>query len=171
MLLYLVPISLAFQCFIENSSHSPWSSPKTDVGCCSKCISVRRKEHRNLTPTPHSQLQQKWCQLTSIKKHTDLSNSQRCGFSSVVPLDYAAGSFLKYPSCLHYWKPHSQFQHLLYGNIVWLHPSPRDSWLLTSSVRLTRCSFQNRLNLTPVSFIPYLNLSTSYQNLMEQALN
>lgn len=52
MQLYLASVSLAFQCFIENSSHSPQSSPKTGVGCCAKCVSIRKKEHRKEISLP-----------------------------------------------------------------------------------------------------------------------
>lgn len=48
-------VLIAFQCFIKSSFPCSQSSPKTEeLGCCSKCFSVRRKKNTEITPIPHS---------------------------------------------------------------------------------------------------------------------
>lgn len=77
---YLRSVLIAFQCFIENSSPCSQSSPKAkEVGCSSKCFSVRRKkaEKKLLTFLLRAEI----IKFTRLKKHMDVPCSQNCSLN------------------------------------------------------------------------------------------
>lgn len=167
---YLGSGLIAFQCSIENSSRKT-----EEVGCCSKSFSVRRKKTQKINCShPSFLIRAEMIKFSLSKKHMDLPWSQSCTFSSVALLvelihKHSAGLF-NYPSSLHCCKPQSfntltmetQFDSTLLP--------VRDSSLMTCSAKLTRCSFQNRLNLTLMSF-NHDGQSSSHENLVQQLLN
>lgn len=97
---YLESVLIAFQCFTENSSPCSQSSHKTgEIGCCSKCFSVRRtKTQKRNCLHPSFLIRAEMIKFTPLKKHMDLPCSQSCSFPSVALLaelsnKYSAGRF------------------------------------------------------------------------------
>lgn len=175
---YIESILIAFQCSVENSSPCSQSSPKPkEVGCCSKCFSVRRKntQKRNCS---HSSflIRAEMIKFTSLKKHVDLPCSQSCSFSSVALLVelihkyFLLGFFITLPLCttVNYTQSFNSFTMETQFDSTLV--PVRESSLMTCSARLTRCSFQNRLNLTLMSF-SHDGQSFSGENVAQQSFN
>lgn len=124
------PLSLHWNFSLETVLTPQKVSSITRFDYCSKCISSRRKKSKEMALPSIT--------ADSGRNDGSLVLSKPCRSVLLLVLQflfwwqsqllYYFFFFFKHPSCLHCCKPHLQFRHFFYGNVVQLHPTNNNWW-------------------------------------------